>query len=70
MSLRKKRPGKLWITGVPRAQLRKVQTLLNSINNQIQKLVNAGQPVPFTVQQQTDMAAVRLDIPGELALKS
>lgn len=68
MSMKKKKPGQRWITGLPRAQIGKALRILNSIVKQ-----NIAQPAnarPITVQQAADIALTAGDLAALLALLS
>jgi hypothetical protein len=68
MSLRRKRPGKFWVTGIPRAQLRKINLLLSSLIAQQGKLAPAV--VPITPQMIGDFNQVKVDIQALLLVLS
>lgn len=68
MSMKKKKPGTRWITGVQRAQLRKIKLQCNGI-----LVANAKQPgnaQPLTLQQTDDFNAIIGDCLILLNLKS
>lgn len=68
MSMKKKSPGKRWITGVARAQLQRCITHLNGLLR-----ANLKQPVaarPLTNQQQADFNSAVTDCQALLVLKS
>lgn len=68
MSMKKKLPGKRWVTGIQRQQLQRIITHANGCVRS-----NLAQPAdkrPMTNQQQADFLAVVADCQALLALKS
>lgn len=67
MSLRKKRPGKRWVTGIPRAQCQKVIKLLNSLTAAQTRL---GGGLPINPAMVGDFNQVKVDMIALLNLQS
>jgi hypothetical protein len=71
MSLRKKRPGNKWVTGLPNAQMQKTIVLLRSILAQDAKLAPfQAQLSPLTDADRTDFNKVITDCEDLVIMRS
>lgn len=67
MSLKKKAPNRLWVTGIQRAQCRKINKLLLAL---IAAQTRLGGVLPITPPMIADFQQVNVDLVGLLQIKS